>query len=135
MLAFDSADRESCTVRKDKTNTPLQALTLMNNVAFVESARLLAERMIKEGGDEPAARLEYGFRTVVSRRPNEREANLLRQSLEAFVKRYQQDETAANALLTIGEKKRDTALKAREVAAYTMVANMIMNLDETITKP
>ena len=135
MLAFDSADRESCTVRKDKTNTPLQALTLMNNVAFVESARLLAERMIKEGGNEPESRLEYGFRIVTSRRPNDREADLLQDSLNAFIAKYQQDKQAAAALLNIGEKKRDESLDGSEVAAYTMVANTLLNLDETITKP
>ena len=135
MLAFDSADRESCTVRKDKTNTPLQALTLMNNITFVESARLLAERMMKEGGDGSASRLEFGFRVVTSRRPSPREAGLLRESFEEFTAIYQNDKSAALALLAIGENKRDTSLDASEVAAYAMVANMLLNLDEAITKP
>ncbi len=135
MLAFDSADRESCTVRKDKTNTPLQALTLMNNITFVESARLLAERMMKEGGDEPQARLEYGFRLVTSRRPSVHETKLLHDSLKAFTAVYQKDKSAAGALLTIGEMRRDESLDASEVAAYAMVANMLLNLDEAITKP
>ena len=135
MLAFDSADREACTVRKDRTNTPLQALTLMNNIAFVESARLLAERMITEGGEQPAQRLEHGFRMVTSRRPGADEAKLLRDAFETFQSNYQQDNASARALLAIGERKRDETLDAGEVAAYAMVANMILNLDETITKP
>src|SRR5277367_834913 len=83
MLAnFDSALRESCVVRETRTNTPLQALNLMNDVTFLEAARLLGQRMIKEGGSSPNQRLSYGFRLLTGRAPSAEEEDILRQDLQ-----------------------------------------------------
>lgn len=133
MMAFNSADREVCIVRKDKTNTPLQALTLMNNVAFVEAARFLAERMIREGGTEPADQIEHGFRLVTGRLPDADELSSLRRSYRNLLPLFESNEPAAKSLLATGERPRDETLHPASHAALTMVANVILNLDEAIT--
>ena len=133
MVSFNAAEREVCVVRKDRTNTPLQALTLMNNVAFVEASRFLAERMLRHSADNQAA-IEYGFRQLVSRRPSAPEAALLSDAFESFHQEYRDREAAALELLRIGEKPRDTSLDPIRHAAMTMTASLMMNLDEAITK-
>ena len=133
MMAFNSADREVCIVRKDKTNTPLQALTLMNNVAFVEAARFLAERMIREGGSEATGQIEHGFRLVTGRLPDANELISLRSSFEKLHPLFESNEAAARSLLATGERPRDVSLDVVRHAALTMVANVILNLDEAIT--
>jgi hypothetical protein len=133
MGTFDASDRESCTVNRSRTNTPLQALTLMNDVTYVEAARKLAERMLLEGGAEAAERIDYGFRLVLARHPRAAEAEALQAALADFVKDYQGDREAAKALLGVGES-RTAKVDQRELAAYTAVASLILNLDETVTK-
>ena len=133
MMAFNSADREVCIVRKDKTNTPLQALTLMNNVAFVEAARFLAERMIREGGSESTGQIEHGFRLVTGRLPDADELSSLRSSFEKLHPLFESNEAAARSLLATGERPRDVSLDVARHATLTMVANVILNLDEAIT--
>jgi hypothetical protein len=134
MMNFDSAGREACTVRATRTNTPLQALNLMNEVTFVEASRLLAERMIKEGGSTPESRVAFAFRLATARRPEPREQQLLADGFQYHLDRYQTDREAALKLLSEGEHPRDEALDVRELAAYTAVASLILNLDETVTK-
>jgi hypothetical protein len=134
MMNFDSAGREACTVRATRTNTPLQALNLMNDVTFVEASRLLAERMMKEGGATPESRLAFAFRLATARRPEPREQQLLADGFHYHLDRYQTDREAALKLLGEGEHPRDEALDARELAAYTAIASLILNLDETVTK-
>jgi len=134
MLAFDAAPRESCVVRGERTNTPLQALDLMNDVAYLEAARMLAERMM-QSDSAPAERLAYGFRLATARRPNETEAQVLLSSLNRFRDKYQGDPEAAGAYLESGEHARDESLPVAEHAAYAAVASLILNLDEVITKP
>ena len=134
MLAFDAAPRESCVVRDVRTNTPLQALDLMNDVAYLEAARMLAERMMKSAADTPA-RLAQGFRLATARRPNEAEAQVLLASLNRFLDRYETSPDDAVAYLRSGEHPRDESLPAAEHAAYAAVASLILNLDEVITKP
>ena len=134
MMNFNAAEREVCIVRKPQTNSPLQALTLMNNVVFVESARMLAERMFREGGDVVDGQIAYGFRLATGRAPREKELKLLREAHQTFQKRYSSDRWSAEELLTVGEHSRDETINVKQLAAMTIIASTIMNLDETITK-
>jgi hypothetical protein len=133
MTVFDAPDREVCTVRRSPTNTPLQALTLLNDPIFVEAARKLAERSIKEGGS-PARRLEFAFRLATGRTPDNQETRILRKALDEMLAAYRTDTTGAKALLGVGASPPDPSIPAVELAAYTAVANMILNMDEVITK-
>jgi hypothetical protein len=134
MMNFNAAEREVCLVRKAQTNSPLQALTLMNNVLFLETSRLMGERMLKEGGALPDERVAYGFRLATGRQPTDTEEELLLDAYDTFLSRFQNDPLAAEKLLNIGEFPYDTSLDVSQLAAMTMVASTIMNLDETITK-
>jgi len=134
LMTFDAPSREACTVRRSRTNTPLQALALMNDVQYVEAARKLAERVMTEGGAAPAERLAHGFRLATSRQPTADEAAILVASFDAHLKKYQADKPAAEKLIALGESKRNAALDAAELAAYTLVCNLILNLDEVVTK-
>ena len=134
MVTFDSPTRETCIVRESRTNTPLQALDLMNDVAYVEASRKLAERMLIEGGLSQASRIAYGYKLVLARQPRAKEAAVLTQTLSEFQSRFASDKQAAVKLLTHGESPRDKSLDAVELAAYTGLASLILNLDETVTK-
>jgi hypothetical protein len=134
MANFDSAMRESCTVRESRTNTPLQALNLMNDVTFVEAARMMAQRAIREGGATAESRLTYAFRLALGRQPSESELRTLRNSLAFYADHYQTDAKAASQLISHGDTPRDKSLDPSQAAAYTAVASLILNLDETITK-
>ncbi|MFO0885762.1 MAG: hypothetical protein U0894_16515 [Pirellulales bacterium] len=106
----------------------------MNDQQYVEAARKLAERMMTEGGADPAARLTFAFRLATSRSPRDPEKAILLRLLDQHQKDFQADVPAAEKLLTIGEAKRNETLPPAELAAYTMVANLILNLDEVVTK-
>jgi hypothetical protein len=134
MVTFDASDRETCTVRVKRTNTPLQALNLMNDVTYVEAARKLAERMMKEGGQTPEKRIAFGFRLATARRPRAAESQVLLDAFERFRGAYQIQHAAAVRLLSEGEAPRDPNLAPTDVAAYAGVASLILNLDETNTK-
>ena len=134
MLAFDSATRETCVVRTDRTNTPLQALNLMNDTTYVEAARRLAERMMTEGGATPEERVEYAYRLATAHRPRPAAREVLAGGFRDYLDRYQADRRAALDLVDVGEHPRDETLDIAELASYTMVASMILNLDRTITK-
>jgi hypothetical protein len=131
---FDAPSRESSCTRRERSNTPLQALLLMNDIPYVECARQLATRMLKEGGSQPPQRLAYGFRLVTGRSPNATELNILRQSLESHLARYRANTEAARQLVQVGEWPVDESLDVTELAAYTLVANLLLNLDEAVTK-
>jgi hypothetical protein len=134
LSTFDAPDREKCTVRRALTNTPLQALALMNDPTYVEASRALAQRTLLEGGANDKARLAYAFRLATARVPSGKETGVLRDLLKARLAAYRQDRQAARALLEVGESPRDKRLDAAELAAWTTVASVILNLDETITK-
>jgi hypothetical protein len=134
MTVFDAADRETCRVQRARTDTPLQALTLMNDVTFVEASRKLAERMMKEGGDASGDRLTYGFRLVTGRPAGPQELAVLAGMFQQFVDAYRKDRASAHGLLREGEAPRDASLDPREVAAYTAVASLILNTDEAVTR-
>jgi hypothetical protein len=134
MMTFDAAGRETCVVRETRTNTPLQALTLMNDVTFIEAARGLAERIMAAQDLTPQERLRLAFRLSVSRPPGPRELQILLAAYEAQLERFVGSPEAADKLTKIGELQRPENLNLAELAAYTTVAGMILNLDETITK-
>jgi hypothetical protein len=134
MMTFDAAGRETCVVRHARTNTPLQALTLMNHVAFVEAARVFAQRLMTEGGATPEERIAFAFHLATARPPRPAERRILLADFARHLAHYRQDREAALKLLYTGESPRDEKLDAAELAAYTAVANLILNLDETITK-
>ena len=133
-MTFDAPSRETCTVRRARTNTPLQALALMNDEQYVEASRHLATRMMREGGSQPHDRLSYGFRLATARPPAPGELDVLRKLYDEQLAHYRADNDAAVKLLSVGESKRDESLDPSEHAAWTMMANLILNLDETITK-
>jgi hypothetical protein len=134
MMNFDAAGREACVVRELRTNTPLQSLNLMNDVTYLEAARKMAERMMREGGSTPSDRIGYGFELATARRPAEREQEILLASFGYNRDRFQTDGAFATQYLAQGEAARDVKLDARELAAYTAVASIILNLDVTLTK-
>jgi len=133
MMAFNAAAREICTVRTDLTTTPLQALTLMNNKTFVEAARFLAERMLRQKGS-PGDRVSWAFRSVVSRPPTDSELKRLLDDLAFYEKDFQEHSAEAAKLLKVGEKPANAKLPPAQLAAYALVANTILNLDEAITQ-
>ena len=134
LSTFDAPSRENCTVRRPRTNTPLQALALMNDKQYIDAARKLAERMLLEGGSTPQQRLTYGFRWVTARPPTLRELAVLQNSLDKQVAAFQLDKPAAEKLLAYGDSPYNKNLEISEYAAWTMLANLLINLDETITK-
>ncbi len=134
MMNFDASDREVCTVHAARTNTPLQALNLMNDVTFVEASRHFAERLLREGGDTPEERIQTAYALALGRPALGPEVSVLAKTLDSFIARYAGDLDAAEALLSEGDSAWDDALDARELAAYAGLAGLVLNLDETVTK-
>ena len=134
MNILDAPSREACTIRRERTNTPMQALMLMNDPQFFEAARAFAERTIKEGGETPEARIAYIFEMATARLPKPVEKELLLKTFQTHYQELAADPDAAKALITVGESAPDETLDAVEVAAWTMIANLILNLDEVLNK-
>ena len=134
LTLFDAPDREKCTARRAVTNTPLQALALLNDPTYVEASRALAERMLRSGGKSDQARIDFAFKLATARTPDSQERAVLLGSLKEFRASYSRDQANANKLVAIGDAKLDSSLVPRELAAWTTVASMILNLDETVTK-
>jgi len=134
MVNFDSPSREVCVVRESRTNTPLQALNLMNDEAFLEASRKLAERMMKEGGSAPDERIRYLYRLVLARDPRPKEAATVLHALNGFEERFHSDTKAADEYLSYGDSPRAQDLNVADLASYTAVSNLILNLDATVTK-
>jgi hypothetical protein len=133
LVTLDAPDRETCTVRRPRTNTPLQALVLMNDPTYVEAARKLAERMMTEAGSMED-RIIFAFRLATARRPRPEEVTVLRRVFDEQLAAYRQNPPAALKLLSIGEAKRAEELDPTELAAWSMVASAILNLDEAVTR-
>jgi mono/diheme cytochrome c family protein len=134
MIAFDAAERNVCTVRRQSTSTPLQALTLLNDPQIVEAARHLSQRMLREGGDGDAARVSWMFRQVTGRRPRAEEVPVLVALLAEQRQLFAADRDAAGALLAVGEAKNDPALDPVELAAGAVLAEAILNHDEAVLR-
>ena len=131
MAVFDAADRESCWVKRKQTNTPLQALTLLNETSFVESARHFAVRMLSDGRNDP---IGFGFRSVTARSLKTHERDVLNAALDQYRKEFASSPKEADRLISTGESPKNTEYDAVEVAAYTALANVLLNLDEAITR-
>jgi hypothetical protein len=134
MITFDAAGRETCTVRETRTNTPLQALTLLNEVTFVECSRQLAQRAMIEGGATPEERIAHAFRLAVVRPAEAAELDILVKGFQDHLAHYRAHHEAALKLLSSGESRREERLDVAELAAFTAVAAVVLNLDETVTK-
>jgi len=134
MATFDAPDREKCTARRAQTNTPLQALVLLNDPTYVEASRVLAQRAILEGGKDRTARIAYAFRLATARQPSKDEIKVLRSLLDGRLETYRKDRKGAIDLLSVGESPRNPRIEVAELAAYTTVASVIFNLDEAVSK-
>jgi hypothetical protein len=135
MLLFDSPSREICTVKRGRSNTPTQALALLNEVTYVEAARKLAEGMLLEGGGTPEARVEWAFQRVLARKPDAFERDTITQRLKARLQKLAPAEEAARQMISLGHSKPAASLPPGELAAYTVTANVLLNLDEAVSRP
>jgi len=129
---FDSAQRRSCEVRTGRTNTPLQALTLQNDATYLESSQAIAAELLREGGD--ATRIQSLFRRVLSREANDQEAALLGRTLMKARDHYRAQPAAAAQFLRVGQRVHADGADLSELAAWTVVASLTLNLDEAITR-
>jgi hypothetical protein len=133
-MLFDTSARQVCSVRQPRTNTPLQALVLLNDPTYVEAARVLAERVLREGGPGDAGRLTLLFRLLTAREPREAERAILARALGRLRGQYRADRAAARKLASVGEWPRNAKLDVVEVAAYAGLATLVLNLDEVVNK-
>ena len=134
LATFDAPSRETCQVKRPRTNTPLQALELLNDVAYVEAARGLAQLMIAEGGSTVEDRITYAFRRATARGPASAELTVLRRGFDRYLATYRANKEAANQLIQHGESRTNPKADPVELAAYMATASVILNLDETITQ-
>ena len=134
MLLFDSPTREICTVKRSRTDTPLQALAMLNEVTFVEAARALAEKMILEGGKTSQERIQWAFRRVTSRNASPDEMRVLAAGLNKRLLKFKADPEDAKQFVGFGQKKPNARVDVSELAAYAMTANVLLNLDEVVTR-
>ena len=134
MDTFNAPARENCTVKRERTNTPLQALNTLNDIQFIEAARVLAQRLLKEGGPTVISRLNLMARRVLSRDFTPDEQVILIASLINLTKEYEAAPGEAEKLITTGETKPDSSLPAPELAAWTLLANQVLNMDEALNK-
>jgi hypothetical protein len=133
MMNFDSPNREQCSVFENRTNSPLQALDLMNDVTFVEASRKFAERMLAEGGATPDSRIDYGYKLLLARAPSAKQKQILLTTEARMAADFHNDPAAARQYLQQGESpigRKDPA----ELAAWTSIASLMLNMDEAITK-
>ena len=134
MMLFDAAKRDVCVAKRQTTNTPMQALVLLNDVQFVEAARAFGERILKSGGETLGGKIRFAFRTATSRHPTEQEFEILKRLYLEQEAIFKDQPEEAEKLLSIGERTRDESLPATETAAATILASTLLNFDETITK-
>ena len=134
MMNFDNASREACSVLTARTNTPLQALNLMNDEQFVEASRSLAERMLREGGSSSDEQIAYGHKLALSRNPEPDVLNLLTDGYRSYLDTFEANPDQANELIAVGASSPSHDIEAPELAAMSVVANVLLNLDETLTK-
>lgn len=133
-MFFDNASRQVCTVKQPRTNTPLHALTTLNDISYVEAARALAEKVLVTARPASDARIDLAFRLVLARTPTSSESQVLRASLERLKREFARDPEAAKKFLSIGQSERSEKLDAIEHAAFAGLCSAILNLDEALTK-
>lgn len=134
LASFDAPNREQSCSRRQSSNTPMQALQLLNDVQHIEAARGLAERIIRHGGNQLPDRVTWGWRVVTGRMPTDSETDIATQLLDSSVKRFAQDLEAAKALINYGDSDPSKDIEPAELAAHTLFANLLLNLDETVSK-
>jgi hypothetical protein len=134
LLAFDAPSREECAADRTRANIPQQALVLLNDPTYLEAARALAARILKEGGADVPSRLDWAWRQALGRKPREDEVAAARTVLEKHLTQYTQDPAAAQALLKVGLAPPPQGIAPAELAAWTSVARVLLNLHETITR-
>ena len=134
MTTFDAPSREVCSVRRSRTNTPLQALSTMNDPTFIEAARVLAGKLLAKHSLSPEARLAYAFRLATGRQPNANETSILSKALSDMLASFEAEPEEANALLSVGNSPVSGNHAPASLAAYTALMSLILNLDETLTK-
>jgi hypothetical protein len=134
MMNFDSPNREQCAVFENRTNSPLQALDLMNDVTFLEASRKLAERILAEGGRTPESRIEYGYKRLLARAPSAKQKQILLAAQARMATDFGKDPTAATQFLQQGESSIARVTDPAELAAWTSIASLLLNMDEAITK-
>ena len=134
MATFDAPNREVCTVRRGRTNTPLQALVTLNDPVYIEAAQALARKIVASGGATPADRARYGFRTTLARPPQEAELARLVTLYEQSLAKFSQNAAEAKRLATDPLGPEPAGTNVAELAAWTVVSNVLLNLDETLMK-
>ena len=134
MSSFDAPNREQSCSRRERSNTPLQALQLLNDVQHIEAARQFATRIIYEGGECSRDRIRWAWSVVTGREPNETELEIATESLRQHQESFEKNVDAAKELIGYGESVADGKIAVCDLAAYTMLANLLLNLDETVTK-
>ncbi len=134
LVAFDASTREECSVERVRSNTPQQALVLLNDPTYVEAARIFAERILRENAKDTKARITFAYQQALHRAPNANELALLTTLAAKHLKQYQTDTAAAGALLKTGAKPADGKLNQAELAAWTSIARVVLNLHENITR-
>jgi hypothetical protein len=131
---FDAPSREVCMSRRPRTNTPLQALAGLNEPTFLEAARVFAQRIMLEAGPDADQRIDFAFRSCVTRLPTALERHRLLSLYQQQLQGFQADSVAAEKFLEVGSAARPATLDSKELAAWMVVANVLLNLDETLTK-
>ncbi len=134
LLAFDAPSREECVSQRARSNTPVQALVLLNDPTYIEAARKFAERMVQQGGDSLEGRIRFGLKQATSREASKEEVAVLSELYEHQLKEFASDQPAAQKLLSIGLSPRNSTIEVTTLAALTDVARAILNLNETITR-
>ena len=133
-MTFDAPDREVCTVKRERTVTPLQAFVTLNEITYVEASRVFAERILRKAGPTFNERIQYAYQVALARLPSSTEQKIVRGTYQKILKNYQGDRKMALSLVNIGQSPRIEELDLMQHAAWTGVASMILNLDETMTK-
>jgi len=134
LSAFDAPTREECCSARVVSNTPQQALVLLNDPTYVEAARVLAERIVKEGGATAPARIQAVFRLALQRDPSSAEVKTIQRVVDRHLAEYDTDKAAAGDLLKVGERPADGSIPPSELAAWTSVARILLNLHESIMR-
>jgi hypothetical protein len=132
-MFFDSAARQVCEVKQKRTNTPLHALSTLNDITYIEAARVLAERVML-ASPKPDARVDQLFRLVLARKPSAAEKKILLARLAVLKQQFATDAPAAEKLLAVGESKRNESLATADHAAWTGLSQLVLNLDEALSK-
>ena len=134
MATFDAPSRNVCTIRRVNTNTPLQALVTLNDPVYIEAAQAFARRILREGGESVGDKVSYGFRLALARLPYEQERERLIKLYETVVADYQVDMESATEIATMPLGELPEGMDVAEAAAWTIVGNVLLNLDETLAK-